>query len=185
MSVPATPSPEDEINRLHKEVVRQTDDSRKCLHAGLTAAWQAGQLLLVEQKRVRRTMGAAWGFWLDEKFKGTHKTAQNYMRLAESTPVVTALEGLSLRQAYLRLGIATEPKCRTGSLHVEQLPPHVRLANRLLVALSTGDKAARATPEQSAAFRQDLRALYDRLRRLFEPGIPANIPGKALSNKNP
>jgi hypothetical protein len=30
-----------------------------------------------------------------------------------------------------------------------------------------------------------LRALYERLRRLFEPGIPANIPGKPLSNKNP
>ena len=185
MNPPAATSPADEINRLHEEVVRQTDDSRKCLHAGLVAARQAGQLLLVEQKRVRRTMGAAWGFWLDEKFKGTHKTAQNYMRLAESTPAVAALEGLSLRQAYLRLGIATEPKCRTDSPHVEQLPPHVRLANRLLVALSTGDKAARATPEQSAAFRQDLRALYERLRRLFEPGIPANIPGKALSNKNP
>ena len=61
MNPPAPASPTDEINRLHKEVVRQTDDSLKCLHAGLTAAWQAGQLLLVEQKRVRRTMGAAWG----------------------------------------------------------------------------------------------------------------------------
>lgn len=184
MNPPATASPADEINRLHKEVVRQTDESRKCLHAGVAAAWQAGQLLLVEQKRVRRTMGAAWGFWLTEKFQGTHRTAQNYMRLADSAPDVTALQGLSLRQVYLRLGIATEPKCRTDSPHVEQLPPHVRLANKLLVALSTGDKASRATPEQSAAFRQDLRALYERLRRLFDPGIPANIPGTALSNKN-
>jgi hypothetical protein len=185
MNPPATASPADEINRLHEEVIRQTDDSRQCLHAGLAAAWQAGQLLLVEQQRVRRTMGAAWGFWLEEKFRGSRRTASNYMRLAESAPDMAALQGLSLRQVYLRLGIATEPKCRTDSPHVEQLPPHVRLANRLLVALSTGDKASRANPEQSAAFRQDLRALYERLRRLFEPGIPANIPGKALSNKNP
>jgi hypothetical protein len=84
----------------------------------------------------------------------------------------------------LRLGIATEPKSRVDSPRVERLPPHIRLANKLLVALSTGDKASRATPEQSAAFRQDLRALYERLRRIFETG-PLNFPGSRLSNKDP
>ena len=185
MNPPASATPAHEINRLHEEVVREAEGSRRCLQTALAAAWQAGQLLLVEQKLVRRTMGAAWGLWLEEKFRGSRRTAQNYMRLAESAPDIAGLQGLSLRQVYLRLGIATEPKSRTDSPHVEKLPPHVRLANKLLVALSTGDKASRANPEQSAAFRQDLRALYDRLRRLFEPGIPANIPGKALSNKNP
>jgi len=185
MNPPASASPAHEINRLHEEVVRQTDGSRKCLHTALAAAWQAGQLLLIEQKCVRRTMGAAWGLWLDEKFRGSRRTALNYMRLAESTPDLSALQGLSLRQVYLRLGIATEPKCRTDSPRVEKLPPHVRLANKLLVALSTGDKVSRANPEQSAAFRQDLRALYERLRRLFEPGAPANLPRSTLSIKNP
>lgn len=185
MNSPASESPEDEINRLHEEVLGQTDSSQKCLHAALAAAWQAGQLLLGEQRRVRRTMGAAWGFWLEEKFRGSRRTAQNYMRLAENTPDMAARQGLSLRQAYLRLGIATEPKSRRDSPQVEKFPPHVRLANRLLVALGTGDKASRANPEQSAAFRQDLRALYERLRRLFEPGIPANIAGSPLSYKNP
>ena len=184
MNPPDSASPADEINRLHEEVVRQTDGSRKCLHAALMAAWQAGQLLLSEQKLVRRTMGAAWGQWLDKKFHGTHRTAQNYMLLAESTTDVSAFQGLSLRQVYLRLGIATEPKSRADSPRVEKLPPHVRLANKLLVALSTGDKASRANPEQSAAFRQDLRALYERLRRIFETDS-ANFPGPTLSNKNP
>ena len=184
MNPPDSASPADKINRLHEEVVRQTDGSRKCLHAALIAAWQAGQLLLVEQKRVRRTMGAAWGLWLDKKFHGTHRTAQNYMLLAESTTDVSAFQGLSLRQVYLRLGIATEPKSRTDSPHVEKLPPHVRLANKLLVALSACDKASRANPEQSAAFRQDLRALYERLRRIFETDS-ANFPGSTLSNRNP
>ena len=184
MNPPGSASPADEINRLHEEVVRQTDGSRKCLHAALMAAWQAGQLLLSEQKRVRRTMGAAWGQWLDKKFHGTHRTAQNYMLLAESTTDVSAFQGLSLRQVYLRLGIATEPKSRTDSPRVEKLPPHVRLANKLLVALSTCDKASKTKPEQSAAFRQDLRALYERLRRIFETDS-ANFPGPTLSNKNP
>jgi len=184
MNPPASASPTYEINRLHEEVVRQTDGSRKCLHAALAAAWQAGQLLLIEQKRLRCTMGAAWGLWLDEKFHGSRRTAQNYMQLAESVADVSAFQGLSLRQVYLRLGIATEPKSRVNSLRVEQLPPHIRLANRLLVALSAGDKATRGTAEQSAAFRQDLRALYERLRRIFEDG-PLNFPESRLSNKDP
>ena len=184
MNPPAGASPAHEINRLHEEVVRQTDGSRKCLHAALAAAWQAGQLLLIEQKRVRCTMGAAWGLWLDERFRGSRRTAQNYMQLAETVTDVSAFQGLSLRQVYLRLGIATEPKSRVDSPRVERLPPHIRLANKLLVALSTGDKASRSTPEQSAAFRQDLRALYERLRRIFETG-PLNFPGSRLSNKDP
>ena len=61
MNPPASGVPAHEINRLHEEVVRQTEGSRQRLHAALVAAWQAGQLLLAEQKRVRRTMGATWG----------------------------------------------------------------------------------------------------------------------------
>lgn len=57
------------------------------------------------------------------------------MRLAASVAGVSFLQGLSLRQAYFRLGIATEPKSRAISVHVEPLPAHVRLATRLVRAL--------------------------------------------------
>jgi len=183
MTLPGPVSTAQEINHLHQEVVRQADDSKKCLHAALEAAWQAGRLLLAERDRVRNTMGGAWGLWLDQKFCGSRRTAQNYMQLAESVADVSAFQGLSLRQVYLRLGIATEPKSRVNSLRVEQLPPHIRLANRLLVALSAGDKATRGTAEQSAAFRQDLRALYERLRRIFEDG-PLTFHGSTVSKPN-
>jgi hypothetical protein len=163
-----------EINRLHEEVVRQTDNSEKCLHAALAAAWQAGQLLLAEQKRVRRTMGGAWCQWVAQKFNGSRRTAQNYMRLADSTPDVSAFQGLSLRQVYLRLGIATESKERTDSPRVEPYPSHIRLASKLLVALKTRRKSVDETPEQAAALRQDLRLLYDFLRSIFEQGPAAN-----------
>ena len=53
-------NPAEEINHLHQQVVRQTEDSRDCLHAAMVAAWKAGQLLLAEKERIRRTMGAAW-----------------------------------------------------------------------------------------------------------------------------
>ncbi len=183
MNSTAKASPAAEINRLHEQVVRQTDSSRQCLDAALAAAWQAGRLLLEEQKRVRRTMGDAWLLWLEQNFKGTARTAQNYMRLAEGVADVAEFRGLSLRQVYLRLGIATEPKSRATSPQVGRLPPHVRLANRLLAALQPCADLCRVPTEQRAAFRQDLRALYERLRALFEPDA-ANNAAPSLSKRS-
>jgi len=160
-----------EINRLHEEVSRRTAESKEALQAALVAAWRAGQLLIAEKKRVRRAMGAgAWRLWLEQHFRGTARTATNYMRLAESVADISFLRGMSLRQVYFRLGIATEPKSRAKSVQVEPLPAHVRLATRLIRALKeeSGD-FARLSPQQVTTFRQDLRALYEQLRRLFEP----------------
>ena len=184
MKPPAAPSAAPEINRLHGEVVRKTDESRECLHAALVAAWRAGQLLKAEQQRVRTTMGSAWGQWLDEQFEGSRRTALNYMRLAESVTEISEFRGLSLRQVYLRLGIATEPKSRAESPHVEELPAHIRLANRLLATLSTSERHRRRNPQQIVTFRQDLRALYERLRQLFEPDAPSRFPAPSLSGKH-
>jgi len=175
---------EEKINRLHAEVVRQTSDSKKCLHAALVAAWQAGRLLIAEKERVRKTMGAAWGQWVKEKFSGSMSTAQNYMRLAESAPDASAFAGLSLRQVYLRLGIATEPKCRTDAPRVRPLPDHIRLANRLLVALNRCEIKVKAKPEQGALFKQDLEALYERLRRFLESCAAVSLPGASQSDNN-
>ena len=168
MSPSAAESAVQEINRLHEEVIRQTDDSKKCLNAALVAAWQTGRLLLAEQDRVLCTMGSAWLLWLEQNFRGSERTAQNYMRLADNVSDVSALQGLSLRQVYLRLGIATEPKSRVNSPRVQTLPPHIRLASRLLAALKLGADFRRVPAEQRAAYRQDLRTLYERLRVLFE-----------------
>lgn len=181
MSDTATKTAAREINRLHEEVVRCTADSKKALHVALAAAWQAGQLLNAEKKRVRQKMGAgAWLLWLRQNFRGTPRTAQNYMRLAQSVADASFLQGMSLRQAYFRLGIATEPKSRASSVHVEPLPAHVRLATRLVRALNEETRDfTRIAPAQLTAFRQDLRALYEQLRRLFEP--TANNIGASVS----
>jgi hypothetical protein len=181
MSAPAPVPAAQEINGLHAEVVRQTGESKHALHAALAAAWRAGQLLLAEKKRIRRKMGGgAWLLWLEGHFRGSRRTAQNYMRLAETVADVSFLQGMSLRLVYLRLGIATEPKSRAGSVPLQTLPSHLRLAHRLLAALQPC--AQPVTPEQREAYRQDLRPLYERLRLLFEPGV-ANIRGAVVSNK--
>lgn len=168
MNAQALRSAADEINRLHEEVTRSADASHKLLHAATHAAWTAGKLLLAEQERVRDSMGAAWGQWLERYFHGTARTAQNYMALADKVDDVSQLETLSLRQAYLRLGISTEPKSRGKHVPVPALPPYVRLANRLLFALDPSASSSLKNPGQLEAYRQDLRALYDRLRPFFE-----------------
>jgi len=170
MSDRGTTSAAREIDRLHEEVVRCSAESKRSLHAALVAAWRAGGLLIAEKKRVRRTMGGgAWLFWLERNFRGTRRTASNYMRLAETVADAALLEGMSLRQAYLRLGIATEPKSRAESVRVEPLPKHVRLATKLVRALKEECDFERIPPEKIASYRQDIRGLYEQLRRLFEP----------------
>ena len=73
-----------EINRLHEEAKGCSVASRKALQGALAAAWHAGQLLLVEKKRVNHKMGrGAWCLWLETNFRGAERTAQRYMRLAE------------------------------------------------------------------------------------------------------
>src|SRR3984885_10615209 len=124
-----------EINRLHAEVVRLTTESRQSLESAVAIASQSGQLLLAEKKRVRQKCGGAWGLWLEHNFKGTPRTAQRYMWLADSEPDISQLQGLSLRQAYFRLGIATEHKSPAKFGLSLQLPSHIRLACKLFDAL--------------------------------------------------
>jgi hypothetical protein len=156
-----------EINRLHEEAKRGFFVSRDALHGALVAAWQAGHLLVAEKKRVLHAMGpGAWLLWLKANFHGTARTAQRYMRLAQCVADVTFLRGMSLRQAYARLGIATEPKTPGKRPLRHTLPAHVVLANKLIRSLrrrpgQTGD-------EQGEAYRRDLRALYEKLRPWFE-----------------
>lgn len=161
-----------EINRLHAEAKRSVVASRQALHAALAAAWHAGHLLLAEKKHVVHVMGiGAWLHWLEANFKGTVRTAQRYMKLAQSVTDVAFLEGMSLRQAYARLGIATEPKTSGKRRLRHTLPAHVVLANKLARALKR--RPGQTTEEQGEAYRRDLRTLYDKLRPWFE-SAPGN-----------
>jgi len=170
-TAPATTTAAAEINRLHEEAKRCAAASRQALHGALVAAWQAGQLLIVERKHVFHTMGpGAWLFWLKANFRGTARTAQRYMRLGQSVADVAFLQGMSLRQAYARLGIATEPRTPGQRRLRHALPAHVVLANKLLRTLKHG--SGQTGNEQGEAFRRDLRALYEILRPWFEPAPP-------------
>lgn len=187
MNSPAPHSVVVEINRLYAEAQRLTAESRTSLHAALAATWSAGRLLLEEKKRVRRLMGGgAWLLWLEQNFQGTPRTAQNYMRLAREVTDLASLHGLSLRQVYFRLGIATEPKIPGGNSNITALPSHVRLANRLLVALKNRSVRNRDRgTEQADAYRRDLRALFEHLQRLFAADCAeANFSPAHVSNSH-
>ena len=156
-----------EINRLHSEVQRCTADSRAALNAALGFAWQAGRLLKVERVRVDETMHrGAWPLWVRKNFRGSWRTAHRYMRLAESISDSSFVSGLSLRQAYFRLGIATEPKTRGGHA-VAPLPEYVRLATRLVSELNRRRPRGTYPAPLAETYRRDLRALYEYLRPLF------------------
>jgi len=126
----------EEINRLHAEAEKLRTESRDTLHVALVAAWNAGQLLIVEKRNVRRTMGpGAWLLWLERYFAGTPRTAQRYMQLAATVADVSLLYGMSLRRVYFRLRIATEPKSPARSVVLRPVPRHVSLTMRLLAVL--------------------------------------------------
>ena len=175
-----------EINRLHDEAKRHSFASRQALQGALVAAWQAGHLLVEERKRVFHTMGSgAWLHWLKANFRGTARTAQRYMRLAHSITDAAFLQGMSLRQAYARLGIATEPKTPGKRRLRHTLPAHVVLANRLVRTLKR--RPGQSDEEQGEAYRRDLRILYEKLRPWFEsaPGVQkvANFWAPTCSHK--
>ena len=144
-----------------------TSESRDMLHVALMAAWKAGQLLSVEKRTVRRTMGpGAWQLWLERYFLGSSRTAQRYMRLAKTVADVSFLKSMSLRQTYFRLGISTEPKSPARSVVLRPVPRHAALAVRLLAVVPVWSRSI--SPEKQQAFRQDFRPLYERLRSWFE-----------------
>lgn len=164
----ATPPAVAEINRLHEEAKRSSVVSSQALHGALVAAWQAGHLLGEERKRVFRNMGpGAWLLWLKANFRGTARTAQRYIRLAHCVTDAAFLQGMSLRQAYARLGIATEPKTPGKRRLRHTLPAHIVLANRLVRTLKR--RPGQTDEEQGEAYRRDLRLLYEKLRLWFEP----------------
>jgi len=171
MNAEPVPSVASEINRLYEVAVTMSAHSRKTLDAALVAAWQAGQLLVAEKKRVRHSMGPdSWLLWLEANFDGTPRTAQRYMKLARSVTDTAFLRGMSLRQAYDRLGIAMEPRT-PRSLLMHRLPAHVLLANRLIRALKR-ERGRVPSNERDRAICQDLKMLFETLRPWFAGSPP-------------
>jgi len=164
-----------EINRLHEEAKLHSVVSRQALHGALVAAWKAGHLLVEEKKRVFHKMGlGGWLLWLKANFRGTARTAQRYMRLAHTVADVSFLQGMSHRQAYARLGIATEPKTPGKQRLRHALPAHIVLATRLIRTLKR--RPGQTSDEQREAYRRDLRGLYEKLRLWFEsPSAPSPL----------
>lgn len=162
-----TVSTADQINQLHSRVEALSSQSRVLLDEALTAAWQAGKLLIAEKCRVRKQMNAgSWFLWLEANFKGSVRTAQRYMKLARMVPDTSIFAGMSLRQVYERLGIATEPKRKSENAITFQLPQYVSLANKLVRVLRQCSRRSRKNPSDES-IRQYLRILYETLRKLF------------------
>ena len=167
-AIPAlAPGIAQKINALHADVRRLERESRQKLDSAATAAWQAGRLLLEAKASIVRHCGhGAWMLWLEANFKGNTRTARRYMKLARELPDAPAPDGLSLRQLYFRLGIATEPKApKSSGAQPVPIPAYITLANKLVRILREAHES------RCAIVPQDLAMLYSQLRSLFETSV--------------
>ena len=119
----------DQINGAHDGVEAATRDA-------VGHARRAGELLL--QVKARLPHGQ-WGPWLDAHFKGSHETAERYMRIAKHWDVVVAQGGreLGIRRA-LKL-IAQDKDAPEG--------PKASLVTDLPLATEDLDHAGETAPE--------------------------------------
>lgn len=108
----------------------------------------------------------SWLLWLEANFKRSVRTAQRYMKLARTVADTSVFAGMSLRQVYARLGIATEPKRKLENAIIIQLPRHVSLANKLVRVLRQCSRPSRGK-HSDEYIRRDLRPLYEALRKWF------------------
>lgn len=159
----------DAVNLLHSEVMRQCEQCEGALHGALLTAWRAGSLLIDLKRQVRGKIGNVWELWLGENFNGSVRTAQRYMWLVKTVTDVSDLSGLSLRQAYIRLGFRMETKERRESVKVPSLPPRVRVTNRFLAMLPSAKAVALMTPAERALWLRDLQPAWERLKLLYDP----------------
>jgi len=158
-----------EINRWHNEVVNRCDQCEKELYSALVAAWHAGQLLREQKSWVRKCAGSgAWLDWLAKKFPASSRTAQRYMQLAKNVTDVSHLKNMSLRQAYMNLGLRVETKSREERIPMPALPSHIRNANRLLGALPLPNEYRCLPIDQRGRLMRDLRPIWQRLKCFFE-----------------
>ncbi len=161
----------DKINELHAQAERQRAVCAESIYEALRAAWEAGGLLTEQKRRIAR---GNWALWIDLHFHGNIRTAQRYMALAKVCPDIEVLRGLTLRQAYLRLGItvANPPGARPVSRHL--LPTHAALANRFQRWMRER-LDVQALPEQERrTLQRDLKPVRDWLNRLFDDGGTSN-----------
>lgn len=164
---PASTNPRDALRALQADLISAVGRSRESLNLALTAAWKMGQVLEMEKRRARRQMGrGAWSAWLAANFPESQKAALRFMRLARSINDETQLFALSLRQAYFRLGIPTEPKKRTMP-GVARLPQHVRSAQRLLLSVRMRLRLRQMDATARRRLREDLAPLRRQLEVLF------------------
>jgi hypothetical protein len=69
------------INALHAEAEQHRSRCCDAVYEALSAAWQAGHLLL---KQKRKVIHGNWELWLERNFEGKVRTAQRYMLLGQN-----------------------------------------------------------------------------------------------------
>ena len=151
------------LNRWHQIVEERSRCSTQAAAEALVAAWEAGRLLSQEHDRIRRECGhGSWEAWVRENFDGCLTTSKRYVRIFESATRVADLQAMSLRKAYLLLGLV---KTKPGEKRLEPLAQHLLWVQKLASFLRR-KKTSGLGRDQMDALRDDLRPLLKELQTL-------------------
>ena len=173
------------IDAAQREINRLLASSRADLDRALVASWTLGCMLRDVRDRVRRTMGrSAWPEWLRVAFPRHRVVALRWSRFAEEFSSVDEIAALSLRQAYFRLGVSTEPKSRTSTRQRSRITAYVRNSQRLVIELRRKRRAR--TGEEMKRIRGDLAPLFRELTALYDGSTkePRPRPLRNPENQN-
>ncbi len=170
-----------EVMSRRSEIARLLARSRAELDLALLVTWTLGSKLRDERQRVRKSMGrSAWPEWLRVAFPGKTAVGLRCMRFAEEISSPASIPALSLRQAYFRLGVSTEPKLRGSTRQRRFLAGYVRNAQRLVIELRR--QRSRKAGIDLQRVRADLAPLSRELGLLFREN-PAEQPTPTRSRR--
>lgn len=98
----------DQINRSYAESVTLADIAQTHINAALEKVIECGQLLKQQKDSLKH---GGWIEWLRANCPDIHeRTAQRYMKLANTTHVSFLQDASTVRQAYIAAGIMPEPE---------------------------------------------------------------------------
>lgn len=152
-------------NRAHQSVAAELERVQSAASAGVKAALEAGEALLLAQERV--PMGE-WSAWLTENFTGSYASAQQYMRLAhycdalpeaDSTSIPAALRVLRNLPSRLEFPQRYPDEVRGTALKLlESGAPQAEVSELLGVPVPTVRMWQNPTPVKESKARQRQRA---------------------------
>jgi hypothetical protein len=174
---------EAELHELAAWANKYHAEAEEASQTMLTAAWNAGQVLLAAKTLCEH---GEWIAWLEANFQGSVRTAQVYMQLAKAQTSAHLQSSVSINAALEAISEDTSPgtsKGKSGKASKESLPSRELFAKRwqpvqedvlYIVQTASADEdfaaAAHGELDNMVELRTMLSKLIKQLRTKFKDG---------------